>query len=755
MAITVTDLLARFSADTSGLEAGYARANQQTTRFTQATNSALGSLQTVGSVALGVAGGGLLALGGGMVAAGVSGLDLNRSMENVTAQLNAFTKDGEKSAQILDMIRERAAKTPFEFNEMAKATAGLLPAAKASGAELESLVEKAEILAASNPAQGLEGAAFALREAVSGDFTSIIERFNLPRSYINKLKEEGVPALEIVSQAMQQVGFDTDLVANLAETADGRWSTFKDTFVGFAATITQPIFDNFSAGLGAMNKWLADNEPLLTQLATAISTTLTGAINGLIDRLPPADVMIQALADGFSQAAQVASDLWAGLNNLWAAIQPVVEWIGQLLAPLVQAVGDFVTWQDVLTALGIAIAAVVIPAIVSLVATITPIIATVAAVIAAVALLRNAWESDWGGIRTYTIGLWNGLKLIFEAIQTWFNATFPEGLSGLLASWAENWTTMQTTFEDVWGVLSEIWTTIQSWFEDTLPSALDSLQSSWSSSWESIKTATNNQWTSIRSTFETARTWLTSTLPTSVTTLHTDWSTGWSNIASATSTHWAAISASFSAMKSWLDATLPGAFSAFSSVAATAWESIRSAIVGKIDAIISTFQSMDNWLSGTLRNALTSFRDLLSGMTLANPFQAMVTALSNLNTALSNAKAVIISWVDWIRNLTIPNPFKSLSLPDWMTNWGGGKSRSGEAVGSTFNLGGSGSTALALPASRSQVDDFAAALRIVLREQPMIVRAEFAVSVTDDPASTAVSYQMARKVGEILNRRAS
>jgi hypothetical protein len=107
-------------------------------------------------------------------------------MEQVSAQLMAFTKDGAATAAILDMIKTRAASTPFAFEDMATAATALLPASKAAGVGLEELIAQAEILAASNPAEGLEGAAFALKEAAGGDFASAIERFNLPRQYIKQ-----------------------------------------------------------------------------------------------------------------------------------------------------------------------------------------------------------------------------------------------------------------------------------------------------------------------------------------------------------------------------------------------------------------------------------------------------------------------------------------------------------------------------------------------------------------------------------------
>lgn len=255
-------------------------------------------------VAAGAAG-----LVGGFGAAAVSGLRFNSSMENVTAQLNAFTKDGDESARILDMIRDRASKTPFAFGEMASAAAGLIPASRMANESLESIIETAEVLAASNPAEGLEGAAFAIREAVSGDFASAIERFNLPRQMINDLKKEGVPNLEIIRQAMAAMGYDVSLVNNLAETATGRWSTFMDTLQGLAATATGPLFEGLSSGLGTVNQWLTENNASLQTFAAWVGERLGAAFTGAVE-------MGQGLIGWLQTTAQLWKDSGQGASGL-------------------------------------------------------------------------------------------------------------------------------------------------------------------------------------------------------------------------------------------------------------------------------------------------------------------------------------------------------------------------------------------------------------------------------------------------------
>lgn len=135
--------------------------------------------------AAGVAQAGTQALLGGIGglargAVGLAGglLQTHAAIEDTRATLTAFTGSTAEADRLLEQIQERAKKTPYSFQAMAQAVTSLVPAAKQSGVALDDLLSTAEMLAAVNPAEGLAGAAFALREALSGDFTSIIERFN-------------------------------------------------------------------------------------------------------------------------------------------------------------------------------------------------------------------------------------------------------------------------------------------------------------------------------------------------------------------------------------------------------------------------------------------------------------------------------------------------------------------------------------------------------------------------------------------------
>ena len=282
------------------------------------------------------------------------GVQYNASIESSTAIINAFTGSQEATAEIMDMLQRRAATSVFTFQQMSQAAQGLIPAATMSGASLETLMETAEALGASNPAEGIEGAAFALREAVSGDFTSVIERFNLPRQRLNQLKEQGVPALEAVQTAMFELGIDMDLVTAQSQTMNGRMDRAAEIFDTLAGIISKPIFNKISEGLEDILAWYDENPELFDNIKTGVSDiemvigeTVDAAARGEDPFLAMADslLLIDEYSDGSNEGLQTMAEI---LQNLSKALAP----INTAMAPLMPLFNIF---ADVAIQTGVAL----------------------------------------------------------------------------------------------------------------------------------------------------------------------------------------------------------------------------------------------------------------------------------------------------------------------------------------------------------------------------------------------------------------
>jgi len=140
-----------------------------------ALSAPMAAIKGIGSAlsGIGLAAQGASAIGEGAVGlANAFGFGLAKELEDTRTKMVAFAGSAAAADDILAQVRTEANQTPFAFKEMADATAALLPASKAAGVGLMDVIKQAEVLAALNPSEGLTGAAFSLREALSGDFTS-------------------------------------------------------------------------------------------------------------------------------------------------------------------------------------------------------------------------------------------------------------------------------------------------------------------------------------------------------------------------------------------------------------------------------------------------------------------------------------------------------------------------------------------------------------------------------------------------------
>jgi hypothetical protein len=349
--ITAAELNVLVDADTKRAETGLRRVNQAVTSTGSFFRSAASTAVGFGAATIGVA----AAAAAPQALADVLGFGLAVELENAEAALNAFTKDSSQTANILARLRQEADQTPFGFRELASAAQSLLPAAKASGNELFDLIKVAEVLSALNPAEGLAGAAFSLREAVSGDFVSVIDRFNLSRSTINRLKAEGVPALELISRALAEMGADQELVARQATTFTGRLSTFNDAVDSVRIEAGKPILSALTDELLRFTGILSGSQGDLQSMAANLGGNLAGGIRTFGQELGTVLTTAQNIQAthglGLGDALGVAAELrigelfgpgaQAGFNEFVATLRGIPDAVRGIGAAITATQADF------------------------------------------------------------------------------------------------------------------------------------------------------------------------------------------------------------------------------------------------------------------------------------------------------------------------------------------------------------------------------------------------------------------------------
>lgn len=170
----------------------------------------------------------------------------------------------------------------------------------------------------------------------------------------------------------------------------------------------------------------------------------------------------------------VPPEVYAKIVEIVAGIREFMAAAEEVLGPVVNFISENVELQDILLALGAAMMTVVVPALAGIVSAAAPVIAVFLVAVAIVAGLREAWESNFLGIRDITAqvlewikGKWeiysqqiqdvwafmqNDLFPLFRALGEFLNTVFSLAITALAGLW-EN--VLQPALKKVWEWISE------------------------------------------------------------------------------------------------------------------------------------------------------------------------------------------------------------------------------------------------------------------------------------------------------------
>lgn len=204
-------------------------------------------------------------------------------MKEVT--VNAmFGKSAKANAQkYLDFVQGRAAVSMFSVNDFLTAGKSFIPTTK-DNAKLQKMVNLAERLGAIDPEQGIEGAAYALKEFFSGDAVSLVERFELPRKAMNAIKNLPLDKqLQALDKFLNGIGATNELINAQADTTLGQYrKAVAGVNRAFREMGTEAL-KKVNPLLRDFNKYLssADFKNLKTWGVDAFSGLVSGAIDAV------------------------------------------------------------------------------------------------------------------------------------------------------------------------------------------------------------------------------------------------------------------------------------------------------------------------------------------------------------------------------------------------------------------------------------------------------------------------------------------
>ena len=190
---------------------------------------------------------GAITIGGGAaLAIDTAKKGIQNELDHVTVA--AMFNDPKKSAPYMEYIEKKALDSPiFDYSEMAKNSKYFLAQTK-NLKQLESLWDISEKLMVLDPAQGTEGAAFAVKEMLSGDSISLQERFGFSKEFGNRVKKLGIDEqIREFNKELDRMGLTDEAIEKVGNTAHAKINQAKEGFEGLQRDIsagwTQAIGD--------------------------------------------------------------------------------------------------------------------------------------------------------------------------------------------------------------------------------------------------------------------------------------------------------------------------------------------------------------------------------------------------------------------------------------------------------------------------------------------------------------------------------
>jgi hypothetical protein len=243
---------------------------------------------------------------------------LNSGLEQSTIVFANMTGSASRARDLLQALRSEAARSPFGDAETIQAGQALLALSDNTQASLLNLVQLAERLATTKPEEGLVGAARALVESSGGNLQSLRERFEAIGPAAAQLAAQGVPPIEAISRALDQLGISAQTVDMLGHTFTGLTSTIQSFFDEFRRRLGEGLFQRVEDALQHIANLIDQFRPQLLDWASQVGAVFGALAERLVNTVMPAlERVLNVFVPGLGSS--LATELSRGVAPLQQA----------------------------------------------------------------------------------------------------------------------------------------------------------------------------------------------------------------------------------------------------------------------------------------------------------------------------------------------------------------------------------------------------------------------------------------------------
>lgn len=283
----------------------------------------------------------------GVGAAVTSVADMNDRLYTADALIAGITRSQERVNEAQRTATALSNKTGISYLNAYEGMSKMLTVTRGNVQQAGHLTKVASALAAINPAEGFEGALFALKEIEGGDTMSLRERFNIrvptQKEAEQIAKKDGRSIQQVMFDSLQsyldnsygggQKGQGVDFLLNIrANTIGGQLDRLKNSFANIITPMLLPLMERFVGALTRIGDWVAANGPRIEGMFNGVMATVSPLVEALLPVVSGVFTELYGLAMGLAPVFKSAfSGLAGAVSGLWPEIQPLLGGIARLI----------------------------------------------------------------------------------------------------------------------------------------------------------------------------------------------------------------------------------------------------------------------------------------------------------------------------------------------------------------------------------------------------------------------------------------
>jgi len=267
------------------------------------------------------------------------GVEMNKTFEQAERVFGNVFNDPNLGKQTVQFLRDTADALKIAQDEAIGFGQRILPRTS----DLETFQKLLELTAVQASATGttVDDLEFSIREALSGDFVSIRDRFDLSRETVERIKELG-QEIGLDKALAQELGREFERLGKvrLTDTLDADLKTIRSEFSNLQAVLGSPIFEQLKETLGDVLSAFENNKGDITEAALALGDMAAAAVDlvgsGIIDFIEDVDTDgVQEFADRFIDVFNTAGllldliDAPNAFNSLIDGATTLLEKLGE------------------------------------------------------------------------------------------------------------------------------------------------------------------------------------------------------------------------------------------------------------------------------------------------------------------------------------------------------------------------------------------------------------------------------------------